>query len=76
VAAFLLVSYGFAYGARSALETPIHSALFGVLLCAIVLIAKMIDWANRRTRFPVYFDEEPAPTTQRLGLLEQLAVHK
>jgi len=76
VAAFLLVSYGFAYGARAALETPIHSALFGVLLCAIVLTAKMIDWANRRTRFPVYFDEEPAPTTQRLGLLEQLAVHK
>src|SRR5262249_27024076 len=75
VATFLLVSYGFAYGARVALETPIRSALFGGSLGTAVLISQAVDWAKRRARFPVDFDEGPAPITQRLGLLDEGAVH-
>jgi hypothetical protein len=71
-ASFLLVTYGFAYLERFALQTPTRAAVLCAILGAIVLVIKLIDRAQRRERLPVNFDEGPTPATQRLGLFEHL----
>jgi hypothetical protein len=72
VASFLLVTYGFAYVERFALQTPTRAAVQCVILAAIVLMTRLIDRVQRRERLTVNFDERPAPATQRLGLSEHL----
>jgi hypothetical protein len=74
-ASFLLVTYGFAYIERFALQTPMRAAVLCTILGAIVLMTKLIDRAQRRERLPVIFDEGPVPATQRLGLFEHLTLH-
>jgi len=71
-AGFLLVTYGFAYLERFALQTPTRAAVLCAMLGAIVLVTKLLDRAQRRERLPVNFDEGPTPATQRLGLFEHL----
>jgi hypothetical protein len=71
-ASFLLVTYGFAYLERFALQTPARAAGLCAVLGAIVLVTKLLDRAQRRERLPVNFDEGPTPATQRLGLFEHL----
>jgi hypothetical protein len=74
-ASFLLVTYGFAYIERLALQTLTRAAVLCAILGAIVLMTRLIDRAQRRERLPVNFDEGPVPATQRLGLFEHLAPH-
>ncbi len=74
-ASFLLVTYGFAYIERFALQTPTRAAVLCTVLGAIVLTTKLIDRAQRRERVPVNFDEGPVPATQRLGLFDHVTLH-
>jgi hypothetical protein len=71
-AGFLLVTYGFAYLERFALQTTARAVALCAILAAIVFMTKLIDRAQRRERLPVNFDEGPTPATQRLGLFEHL----
>jgi hypothetical protein len=73
IVSLLLVTYGFAYVERFALQTATRTAVLCATLGAIVLMAKVVDRVWRRERLPVNFDEEPAPATQRLGLFERMA---
>ena len=74
-ASFVLVTYGFAYVERSALQTPTRAAMLCAILGAIVLMIRLIDRAQRRERLPVNFNEGPVPATQRLGLFDHVSLH-
>src|SRR5262249_23533999 len=74
-AGLLITTYGFASLERWALQMPTHALAFGVGLGATALLVRALDRARRRERWPVNFDDRPAPVTQRLGLLEHIALH-
>jgi hypothetical protein len=72
LASVWLVTYGFAAAERWALHTLVRSAGLCVMVGAIALFVRAIDRTRRRTRWPVSFDDRPAPATQRLGLFEHV----
>jgi hypothetical protein len=76
VAVFLLGNFGFASAARFGLQTPIRSALFCLILCTAIVVVKAVDWAMRRERAVLDFNEGPPPATQRLGLFDEIALRE
>ncbi len=74
-AGFLLVTYGFAYVERLALQSPTGTAAMAATLGGVVVALKVVDRAERREPRPLNFDEGPEPATQRLGLFDRIAIH-
>ena len=73
-ATILLVPSAFAYLEGAALRSTSLTLALGATLSAMVLIMKIVDYAYRRERRPLNFDERPAPPTQRLGVFDGMAV--
>ncbi len=68
VTGVLLATYGMAWIERAALPSPAGAAALAVTLAGLVVTLTVVDRAQRRERWPLDFDEGPAPPTQRLGL--------
>jgi hypothetical protein len=70
----LVVTYAFAHLERWAMHAPSRALVLAAMLGATAILARAADRVRRRERWPVNFDGRPNLPTQRLGLLEHIAI--